>query len=149
MLDALGVTDALQCDNLTQNDENNLRNFVKAILYGKRISFPKHNESVIFGPFKIANLSIHTLACKHEAGLYTVDSFFNDYPVALFSQNDIEKKHPIKASHYLLLKADTFVHCSNMDFDKIYSGLISKPYSPQMMEQAVLLLLEIIKGFDC
>lgn len=148
MLDALGVTEELQCDNLTPNDENNLRNFVKAILYGKKIGFPKHNESVIFGPFKIANLSIHIWACKHEDGLYKVDSFFNDYPVALFVKNDFDKKHPIKASHYLLLKSDDFVDCSNMDYDKIYSGLISKPYSPQMMEQAVLLLLEILKGFD-
>lgn len=148
MLDALGVTEELQCDKLTPNDESNLRNFVKAILYGKKIGFPRHNESVIFGPFKIANLSIHIWACKHEDGLYTVDSFFNDYSVSLFAENDTDKKHPIKASHYLLLKADDFADCSNMDYDKMYEGLISKPYSPQMMEQAVLLLLEIIKGFD-
>ena len=148
MLDMLGVTEELQCGNLSTTDEINLRNFVRAVLYGKKMGFPKMDTPVIYGPFKISNLIIQIWATRQDDGYYILDSFFNNHPIVMFASEDMENKYPIPASHYLLMQQDAFEHSSNMDYEKIYDGLTNIEYSPQMTEHAVLLLLEMLKGYD-
>ena len=68
MLDYLGVTEELQCEGLSSKDETNLRNFVNAVLYSRRIGFGDATDSIINGPFIIGNLSIWIWATREDDG---------------------------------------------------------------------------------
>lgn len=148
MLDMLGVTEELQCESLSKKDQKNLHNLVGAVLYGKRIGFGQIDSTVVFGPLIIANLTILIWATKEEDGHYTVESFFNDHEVFLFADENITHQSPILGSHYMLMKQEAFEHSSNMDYDKIYESLAATIYSPQIMDQAIMLMLEMLKGYD-
>lgn len=148
MLDLLGVTEELQCGGLTDKDEINIRNFVNAVLYNRRIGFPDAKDSVIHGSIKIANLLIWIWATRQEDGYYQLENFFNPHSIALFEGNDTTQSNPIPASHYLLLNKEAFVHTSNMDFDVVKSDLCSMKYHPLLIECTTLMMLNILRGYD-
>lgn len=148
MFDILGVTEELNCDQITQKDENNIYNFVRATLYGKKIGFPNVNEAVIYGPFKIANIIVHIWAVRQKDGLYSLSSFFEDHPIAVFDASDSELIHPIPATQYILLKEKDFTHSSNIDFDKIMEGISNSSDSKPVVDSILLLFLRMLKGYD-
>ena len=76
MLDYLGVTEELCLNNLSENDEKNLKNFTGAVLYNRKIGFPNIAQDQFYGAFKIANLSIWIWANRQSDGMYSIDSFF-------------------------------------------------------------------------
>lgn len=53
MLDYLGVTEELLLNDLSENDEKNLRNFTGAVLYNRKIGFPTIEQDQFYGAFKI------------------------------------------------------------------------------------------------
>ena len=148
MLDLLGVTDELQCGNLSNKDEINIRNFVNAVLYNRTIGFPDAKDSVIHGPIKIANLSIWIWATRQEDGYYKLENFFETHNIALFEGDDTAQSNPIPASHYLLLNKEAFVHTSNMDYEVVKSDLCSMKYHPLLIECTTLMMLNILRGYD-
>ena len=148
MLDTLGVTEELQCDNLTEKDEENIRNFVAAILYNRKIGFPGIEGSPIYGAFPIANLSIWIWAIRQEDGYYQIKSFFDAQQFAFFEENDTAHAHPIPASQYFLLDKTAFVHASNMNYDTILNSITSLAPSPKFIPYTTDLLLEILRAYD-
>lgn len=148
MLDLFGVTEELQCGSLTDKDEINIRNFVNAVLYNRRIGFPDAKDSVIHGPIKIANLSIWIWATRQEDGYYKLENFFQPHNIALFEGNDTAQCNPILASHYLLLNKEAFVHTSNIDYEVVKSDLCSMKYHPLLIECTTLMMLNILRGYD-
>ena len=148
MLELLGVTEELQCENLTDKDENNIRNLVNAVLYNKRIVFSGAKDSVIYGPIKIANLSIWIWANRQEKGSYQLESFFDPHSIALFEDHDTTRNNPIPASHYLLLNKEAFVHTSNVDYEAVKRGICSMKYHPLLIEYTTLMMLNILRGYD-
>lgn len=148
MLDVLGVTEELQISQLTQNDEKNIRNFVNAILYNKKIGFPNADGSTIHGAFKIANLSIWIWANKKEDGSYQVENFFTPHEIAVFESNDDKLLHPISASQYLLLNRDAFAHTSNMDYEAVKNDICTMDHHPLLLDSVTNFLLNILCGYD-
>lgn len=148
MLDILGVTEELQISQLSQNDEKNIRNFVNAILYNKKIGFPNADGSTVHGAFKIANLSIWIWATKKEDGYYQIESFFTPHQVALFESTDDELLHPICASQYLLLNKDAFAHTSNMDYEAVKTDICAMDQHPLLLDSVTNFLLNILCGYD-
>ena len=148
MLDLLGVTEELQCGNLSNKDEINIRNFVNAVLYNRTIGFPDAKDSVIHGPIKIANLSIWIWATRQEDGYYKLENFFEPHNIALFEGDDTAQSNPIPALHYLLLNKEAFVHTSNMDYEVVKSDLCSMKYHPLLIECTTLMMLNILRGYD-
>lgn len=147
MLELLGVTEELQCDSLSRQDETNIYNFVGCILYKRHIGFPGLDATVIFGPFNIGNLSIQIWASKHEDGYYDIDNFFNPHSIVCFDPSD-ESKQPIPISQYVVLKKEAFEHSSNMNYERIYESIVSSPRSAMFFNEALLLVLEMLKGYD-
>lgn len=72
MLELLGVTEELQIDAISPQDESNLKNFVGAVLYNRKIGFRNMTEKTFYGPFKIANLVIWIWAERNQEGQYSV-----------------------------------------------------------------------------
>lgn len=149
MLDMLGVTEELQCTNLTEQDETNLRNFVLAVLYHREIGFPqtKGTDTVIHGPFKIANLSIWIWAVRQESGNYIIENYFLPHPVAVFSNDDVKHENPVPTSHFLMMGKAAFTG-SNVNYQNIEDDLLSTKLTPLLIEPATLLLLEMLKAYD-
>lgn len=148
MLDLLGVTEELQCGGLTDKDEINIRNFVNAVLYNRRIGFPDAKDSVIHGPIKIANLSIWIWATRQEDGYYQLENFFDSHSIALFEGDDTTQSNPIPASHYLLLNKEAFVHASNMDYEVVKSDICLMKSHPLLIECTTFMMLNILRGYD-
>ena len=148
MLDTLGVTEELQCDNLTAKDEEKIRSFVAAILYNKKLGFPGIESPSIYGAFSIANLSIWIWAIRQEDGGYQIKSFFDTQQFAFFEESDTAHAHPVPASQYFLLDKTAFVHASNMNYDAILKSITSLAPSPKFIPYTTDLLLEIIRAYD-
>ncbi|MBQ7077954.1 MAG: hypothetical protein IJM91_07465 [Lachnospiraceae bacterium] len=148
MLDVLGVVEELQCEKLTDKDENNIRLFVNAVLYNRRLDFPDAKEDIVHGSIKIANLSIWIWAIKQEDGYYQLENFFDSHRIVLFESDDKEQSNPIPASHYLLLNKDAFIHASNMNYELISAELFSMEHQPMLVDYITIMLLNILRAYD-
>lgn len=148
MLDILGVTEELDVGNLSQKDQTNIRNFVNATLYNRRIGFPGVDGTPIHGAFKIANLSIWIWATKKDDGYYQLDSFFTPHQIAVFESTDTEQANPIPASQYLLLDKEAFIHTSNMDYERVKTDICAMEHHPLLLDSTTYLLLNILRGYD-
>lgn len=149
MLNYLGITESLQFDNLTEQDGNNIRNFVNTVLYNKNIGFPGvEAESTIYGAFKISNLSIWLWANKQDDGYYQIENFFAPHSVVYFAEDDAEQKNPISVSHYLLLNKEAFIHTSNMDIEAVKNDIAIMNPNPALVDKVTFMLLDVLNGYD-
>lgn len=148
MLDYLGVTEELLLNDLSENDEKNLRNFTGAVLYNRKIGFPNMEQEQFYCTFKIANLVIWIWAKRQSDGMYSIDSFFKLHQIALFTDDDVDSKKPIQTSQFVLLDKKGLVHISNMDYELVYSDISQTPPSPEYCTKVNFLVLDMIGAYD-
>ena len=148
MLDLLGVKKELECEGLTEQDENNLRNFTNAVVYGKNIGFTNCADTMLYGRFKIANLVLLIWADRNGDNGYRVQSYFNDHRIALFENGDTKMEHPYPITHYVLLKKNDFVEAANIDYQRIKEDRKQNDKSPLVTEQITLFMLEMLSAYD-
>ena len=148
MLDYLGVTEELLLNDLSENDEKNLRNFTGAVLYNRKIGFPNMEQDQFYGAFKIANLVIWIWAKRQSDGMYNIDSFFKLHQITLFAEDDVDFKRPVQASQFVLFDKKGLVHISNMDYERVYSGITQTPHSPEYCTKVNFLVLDMIGAYD-
>ena len=148
MLDYLGVTEELLLNDLSENDEKNLRNFTGAVLYNRKIGFPNMEQDQFYGAFKIANLVIWIWAKRQLDGMYSIDSFFKLHQIALFIDDDVDLKKPIQTSQFVLFDKKGLVHISNMDYEMVYSDISQTPLSPEYCTKVNFLVLDMIGAYD-
>lgn len=148
MLDALGVKEELQCASLTGNDEKNIRNFVNAILYNRKIGFPGMKETTLYGMFNISNLKIMIWADKCSDGNYRLSNFFDKHPMALFRRDDKRQENPIPASHFLLITKEALISASNLDLKTLLNDISKTERSVDYLEQVQRLMLTVLSSYD-
>jgi hypothetical protein len=148
MLELLGVTEELQIDSISPQDESNLKNFVGAVLYNRKIGFRNMTEKTFYGPFKIANLVIWIWAERNQEGQYSVQNFFSPRHIAMFTLDDMKHKNPIPASQFLFLDKSAFIHTSNINYELMYQDIIQKELKPEMADRYVFWLLDILSAYD-
>ena len=148
MLDYLGVTEELLLNDLSENDEKNLRNFTGAVLYNRKIGFPNMEQDQFYGAFKIANLVIWIWAKRQLDGMYSIDSFFKLHQIALFTDDDVDLKKPIQTSQFVLFDKKGLVHISNMDYEMVYSDISQTLPSPEYCTKVNFLVLDMIGAYD-
>lgn len=148
MLDLLGVTEELKINLILPQDELNLKNFVGAVLYNRKIAFKNTKGKDFYGPFKIANLVIWIWAQKNEYGKYSVGNFFSPFNVAIFDSDDIEHKNPIPVSQFLFLDKKAFIHTSNINYDVIFQDVVQRRLTPETIDRYVVWLLDILSAYD-
>ena len=148
MLEYLGVTEELLLNDLSENDEKNLRNFTGAVLYNRKIGFPTIEQDQFYGAFKIANLVIWIWAKRQSDGMYNIDSFFKLHQITLFAEDNVDFKRPVQASQFVLFDKKGLVHISNMDYERVYSGITQTPHSPEYCTKVNFLVLDMIGAYD-
>ena len=147
-LDLLGVTEELQCENLSDEDDIILGNLVNAVLYNQKFDFSNTTDTVIQGPIKIANLSIWIWAIRQEDGYYQLENFFKPHNTVFFEEDDIARSNPIPASHYLLLNKEAFIHTSNMNYEEVEKDICSMNHHPLLIGYVTFLMLNVLLGYD-
>lgn len=145
MLDVLGVKEDLDCDQLSDNDFKNIKNFVNTVLYNKEIGFPNVTENLYYGIFEISNLEILLWYEKQSSGNYKIQNYFNHRDIVFFENGN---KNPIDISQFLLLRKLDFSHVSNLDCDKVVEDLKDRPVTSMSSEMMNFLALDIITGYD-
>lgn len=148
MLNLLGVKEDLECGNLSEQDEKNIRNFTNAMVHGTEIGFPGSVNDMIYGRFKIANLVLLIWADKVSNNGYRLQSYFSDHKIALFERSDRKKKKPYPITHYALMKKNDFIDVANIDYGKIRDDLSQTDTSIIVTEQIILFMLEMLKAYD-
>lgn len=148
MLDFLGVKEELDCKSLSDLDQQNIRNFVNAVVYGKQIGFTGCTDNMLYGRYKIGNLSILIWADKDADKGYKLQSFFGKHTIALFEADDEKQERPHAITHYVLLKKQDFLDCANIDYQKIRNDLTQNDTLPIVTEQVTLFMLEMLKAYD-
>lgn len=150
MLNLLGVNGEIECDNLSEMDNNNIRNFTNALVMGGDIGFPNNNNDMIFGRFQLANLVVLIWAdkIKKNSKSYRLQSFFSDHKVALFEEDDTKKEKPYSISHYAIMKKNDFLEATNIDYKKIIEDISQNDSSPIVTNQLILFMLEMLKAYD-
>lgn len=150
MLDILGVKKELECENLSDIDQKNIRNFTNALVLGSDIGFPDSQENMIYGRFQIGNLCLLIWADRVEKNSkgFKLQSYFGDHKVALFESKDKKAKKPYPITHYALLKKKDFLDAANIDFKKIVDDLSANDTAPIVTEQLILFMLEMLKAYD-
>lgn len=148
MLDYLGVNEELHLNDLSENDLNSLRHFTGTVLYNRKIGFPNIEQDQFYSAFKIANLVIWIWAYRHSDGMYSIDSFFKLRQIALFREDDVDLKKPIQVSQFVLFDKKALIHISNMDCERVYSGISQTPISPEYCEKVNFLVLDMIGAYD-
>lgn len=145
ILDALDVTEELDCEKLTQKDEESLQVLKMAIIDKQPI--PLTDTGYIMGFYNVGNLKILicTIKDKENDSLFRVCSF-NDCPLEVKAHKGDSAEYPL--SHYVLLKQDAFLKSSNINYEKMIASLKSIPFSEIYAERVVLLLLEMLKAYD-
>ena len=148
VLDYLGVTERLNCDQLTEADEKKIRDIVFSVLYNKKLTVTGTESPVIYGAYEIANLSIWVWTERDEAGLYQIYNFFENHDVATFDEEDTEHISPIPSSHYLLLSKEAFAHTSNINYTDISKSICSLSHCELLQSGVNNLMLSALNGYD-
>lgn len=147
MLDLLGVKGDLNCENLTEQDRNNLYIFTNAVVHENEIGFPCNTNEAIYGRFRIANLVLLIWANKVSDKGYRLQSFFSDQKRAWFYHYDEKNGKMCYATQYLLLKKNDFIDAANIDYGKMVDTLSNDAFLIDAA-QIYFLMQEMLNAYD-
>lgn len=145
-LNEVGVKeDDLDCKVLSDEDEANIRLLIDAFIHHKEVSLNKSAEVEPIGKMTIANICIMLIARKQENGLFLLTNFFNDH-IALRVRN--KENGDFNTSQFTIMNKENFLQLSNIDYDAIYSDIVSVDGNPMYYGQITQLLLEMLLAYD-
>lgn len=144
-MDALRVTEDLDCSNLTNTDEENVCILKSAILDKKPVSLK--DTGSVFGWFSIANLKILvcTIKSENKNGLFEVYGFA-DNPLEL--RTNTEEGQGVPTTVYAMLDKEKILKCSNIDYDDMLESVRNIPQSKGSSDAITNLLLNLLRAYD-
>lgn len=143
ILDSLGVNEPLDCENLTEKDEE----YIKMLILSQ-----KHNEKIGFNNMhippiayvQICNLKILLHFKEQDDGKYIIENYC-DCNIGVAGEYTDGTKFP--TSKYTLLMAEDFATISNLNFEIIVDELI-QINNPGHISRTIFTLLEMLKAYD-
>ena len=143
ILDSLGVNESLDCDHLTEKDEE----YIKMLILSQ-----KHNEKIGFNNMQvppiayvqIGNLKIMLHFKEQDDGKYIIENYC-DCKIEIAGEYTDGDKFP--TSKYTILVAEDFATISNLNFDIIVDELV-QTNNPGHISRTTLTLLEMLKAYD-
>ena len=139
------ISDLLEMDNLTQEEYNNLNNFIDIILYNKKI---KYNLKITgFHFVKIGNLRILMFLSLDKNGYLCIENPY-DIDTHGFQFTYSKTKETVKCSPYILLKSQYLKDVSNLEIDKIEKSIKSYEINDLYLSLVNSFLLELVILFD-
>ena len=143
VLDHMHVSKDLLIEECSTQDEKNLRLLIGALGEKKPVkNIPESINEV--QTLKICNLSLGVVYVKHTDGYYYIHDYFGDHLEVLWKN----EKEVMRISQYATMTAEDFMKYDNMYLPIIIEDFKMLPISSEIVNQANLLMLEMIKAFD-
>lgn len=146
--DAAGVTEDLNCDILSDKDENNIKMLTRAFIEHKEVSLNSDSDVLdVFcsGYLTIANIRMMITAYKQESGRYLLGNFFTN---KLSIQRKDAKGNFYNVSQFYILRRKDYHDVSNINYDFIYKDIIRYQVSEEYENDIILMLLEMFSAYD-
>lgn len=145
LLEKLGVSDELDCDNVSAADEDMLRKLVASVLRGEAVEWNEPDES--FPDITIANLKVKLCALMDakRPGFCRIYGY-SDAPVGYKTKDDAGRE--VEVSYHVFLKKSSMLTCCNIDYAAVVSQLKTVPASSEYSSSLVWLLLEMLCAYD-
>lgn len=143
VLDSLDVQIPLECDNLTEKDENYIKMLLLGVKYGELISF-KGEKVPVIGHVPIANLNIMLHFIEAADGKYRIENFADGLAEC---KSDYDDGEFFNTSKYTILQSKDFTQISNLRFDRMEEELFSIENKGHFV-RVNLMLLEMIRAYD-
>lgn len=143
MLNGLGVTKALEIENISNKEDDYLKMLINAFVEKKTIKF-KENIVAPVGGISIGNIYLLLHFRQMEDGTYLIENFADiDCEVSGMYKNG----EMFDTSKYIIMKADDLIKADNIKIDDIVEDLFLYENDGHYMNSN-LLLLEFIKAYD-
>ena len=145
VLDILNVSDDLNFDICNEQDVKNLDFITDAIIGGKPLFHETTLNPVM--SISIANLKLaFAFLYDINEGNYIVKNFFDCELLTKTKVPDSDMDYT--TSQFMLLKSTDYINISNLNIEKIISDLELKEINDYTVDNATLMLLEILKAYD-
>lgn len=145
MLQKLGVHDELDCDAITDAEEELVRKLVQSVVYGKSVEWPDLETN--FPDITIANLRFKLCVLKDEnaEGFYRIFEY-SDAPAGYMMKDPSGQETEV--SYHVFLKRESMLNCCNIDFSAVIRRLKLIPTTNEYSSALVWLLLEMLCAYD-
>lgn len=145
LLDKLGVSEDLNCDQVTANDEMLIRKLVSSVLRGEAVEWT--GTSGYFPEVTIANLTFKLciVADPDQQGKCRIWGY-TDAPVGFKTMN--KKGREIEVSYHVFLNRKTMLNCCNIGYPSVVRHLKKFSLSEDYSGALIWLLLEMLFAYD-
>lgn len=138
----VGCVQELELENMTEEDENKLRNLVNIVVFGHTCITQFEYDSLVM-TLTISNLNIKLLLTRTDGNSYTAENYFTQGWG--FAKNEGDAYKPI--SVYSTIAAEEFATLSNIEVSSIASDLMRFDDADQL-EQCNQTLLNLLSSYD-
>ena len=144
LLKKLDVTEELDCDAVSAEDDDLLQVLVESVLGNKYVVFDGYKKDDYFPEFQIANLRIKL--CAYTENGKTIFFNYSNAPLTFGFTNSLGNS--IEASYHVFLKKDSMLCCCNLNYDKLVNHIKTYPITPDYSDSLIALLLHMLGAYD-
>ena len=146
LLDVLNVTEDLNIDNLTEDEQKHIEILIKAFVNKEHITTITTDTPTSVLDLKISNITLKLIIIKNEDNTYTIQDFFNS-EVAV-SYKDEGDNHQV-TSPYSALSKDDYLIISNINYaDILKSYKKTMIQNPNIYDRVIVDLLQMLLAYD-
>lgn len=146
LLDILNITEDLNIDNLTEDEQKHIETLIKAFINKEHITTIKTNTPTSILDLKISNITLKLIIIKNTDGTYAIQDFFNSaVKVSYKDENGIQQI----TSPYSALSKDDYLVISNINYANIlksYKKTIAQ--NPNIYDRVIVDLLQMLLAYD-
>lgn len=143
LLQAMHVKKDLEIHNLSKDDEKNLNYLIAAMGERKPVQ-EKDKKTDCLQLLKISNIALGIIYIKHTNGYYYMHDYFGNHLEVYWKNDDKETR----ISQFTFITMDDFLKYDNMYLSMIVEDFKLLPHSEEVINEANLLMLEMIKAYD-
>lgn len=145
---SLSVSEILDYDQLTENDERRLIDLINTVLLGATC-IPDEPKKLY--KLKFANITILLIANKIDEANYEIINFFspkNKIQCSFSYEDDSSKKRMLVIPKTFILREDDFSVLNNIDFNMLYNDICQSQSTSELKEYTYYFIKEMIKGYQ-
>ena len=124
-------------------DDENLKLLIEAIGKKRPVKNTPQDLSKVYA-LKISNLTLGVVYVKHSDGHCYLYDYFGEHLIAMYNKEGSE----IRISQYGTMKSEDFLKYDNICLPIIIEDFKTLPVSANIINDANLLMLEMIKAYD-
>ncbi len=124
-------------------DDENLKLLIEAIGKKRPVKNTPQDLSKVYA-LKISNLTLGVVYVKHSDGQCYLYDYFGEHLIAMYNKEGSE----IRVSQYGTMKSEDFLKYDNICLPIIIEDFKMLPVSANIINDANLLMLEMIKAYD-